>query len=52
MRVGIGGGVMGITLGYFPSKEGAEVETFEAATSLGGWQVISVESSVCVNQAE
>jgi protoporphyrinogen oxidase len=37
MRVAIvGGGVMGVTLGYFLTKEGVEVEIFEASPSLGG----------------
>jgi protoporphyrinogen oxidase len=37
MRVAIvGGGVMGVTLGYFLSKEGVEVEIFEASPGLGG----------------
>jgi protoporphyrinogen oxidase len=37
MRVAIvGGGVMGVTLGYFLSREGVEVEIFEASPSLGG----------------
>jgi protoporphyrinogen oxidase len=37
MKVGIlGGGIMGLTLGYFLVKQGAEVEIFEASPSLGG----------------
>jgi protoporphyrinogen oxidase len=37
MKVGIlGGGIMGLTLGYFLVKSGAEVEIFEASPSLGG----------------
>ena len=32
----IGGGIMGITLGYFLSKKGIQVEIFEASSSLGG----------------
>ncbi len=37
MKVGIvGGGIMGISLGYFLSREGVEVEIFEASPILGG----------------
>ncbi|NLE45698.1 MAG: NAD(P)/FAD-dependent oxidoreductase [Chloroflexi bacterium] len=37
MKVGIvGGGMMGVSLGYFLSQQGAEVEIFEAASHLGG----------------
>ncbi len=37
MRIGIvGGGMMGVSLGYFLSQQGAEVEIFEAAPRLGG----------------
>jgi protoporphyrinogen oxidase len=37
MKIGIiGGGIMGICLGYFLSQKGVEVEIFEAATGLGG----------------
>jgi protoporphyrinogen oxidase len=37
MKVAIvGGGVMGVTLGYYLSKEGVEVEIFEASPTLGG----------------
>ena len=37
MKVGIiGGGIMGMCLGYFLSQKGAEVEIFEAAPMLGG----------------
>lgn len=37
MNVGIiGGGIMGITLGYFLSRQGAKVEIFEASPTLGG----------------
>lgn len=37
MKVGIlGGGIMGISLGYFLSKKGIEVEIFEASPMLGG----------------
>ncbi len=37
MKVGIvGGGIMGISLGYFLSQCGAEVEVFEASPVLGG----------------
>jgi protoporphyrinogen oxidase len=37
MKVAIvGGGMMGVTLGYFLSKEGVEVEIFEASPALGG----------------
>ncbi len=32
----IGGGIMGISLGYFLSKEGVDVEIFEASPVLGG----------------
>lgn len=36
-RVGIvGGGIMGITLGYFLSRQGASVEIYEASPVLGG----------------
>jgi len=31
-----GGGIMGISLGYFLSRQGAKVEVFEAAPTLGG----------------
>ena len=37
MNVGIvGGGIMGISLGYFLSQQGAKVEIFEASPVLGG----------------
>lgn len=37
MKVGIvGGGIMGIGLGYFLSQQGAQVEIFEASPVLGG----------------
>jgi protoporphyrinogen oxidase len=37
MTVGIiGGGIMGISLGYFLSQQGAKVEIFEASPMLGG----------------
>jgi len=37
MNVGIiGGGIMGISLGYFLSKQGVKVEIFEASPVLGG----------------
>jgi protoporphyrinogen oxidase len=37
MKVGIvGGGIMGISLGYFLSRQGAQVEIFETAPTLGG----------------
>jgi protoporphyrinogen oxidase len=37
MRIGIvGGGLMGVSLGYFLSQKGVEIEVFEAAPELGG----------------
>jgi protoporphyrinogen oxidase len=37
MKVGIlGGGIMGVSLGYFLSKKGVQVEIFEASPMLGG----------------
>ena len=37
MRLGIvGGGILGITLGYFLSKQGAQVTIYEASDTLGG----------------
>lgn len=37
MSVGIiGGGIMGISLGYFLSRQGVKVEIYEASPSLGG----------------
>ena len=37
MRVGIiGGGIMGISLGYFLSQKGAQVDIYEASADLGG----------------
>lgn len=37
MRIGIiGGGIMGITLGYFLSRQGVEVDIYEASPILGG----------------
>lgn len=37
MKIGIiGGGIMGITLGYYLSREGYQVEIFEASPVLGG----------------
>jgi protoporphyrinogen oxidase len=37
MKVGIiGGGIMGISLGYFLTKEGVEVDIYEASSGLGG----------------
>ncbi len=36
-RIGIiGGGIMGISLGYYLTRQGAEVEIFEASPTLGG----------------
>lgn len=37
MKVGIiGGGIMGICLGYFLSRQGVDVEIFEASSTVGG----------------
>lgn len=37
MKIGIlGGGVMGISLGYFLSKKGVQVEIYEASPGIGG----------------
>lgn len=37
MKIGIlGGGIMGISLGYFLSRQGVQVEIFEASPVLGG----------------
>ena len=37
MKIGIlGGGIMGVSLGYFLSKKGIQVEIFEASPMLGG----------------
>ncbi|MFC1975633.1 NAD(P)/FAD-dependent oxidoreductase [Chloroflexota bacterium] len=37
MKVGIiGGGIMGLSLGYFLSQQGIQVEIFEASPTLGG----------------
>ena len=37
MKVGIiGGGIMGMSLGYYLTKKGVEVEIFEAGSTLGG----------------
>jgi protoporphyrinogen oxidase len=37
MKIGIlGGGIMGLSLGYFLVRSGAEVEIFEASPTLGG----------------
>ena len=37
MKIGIiGGGIMGLSLGYFLTRKGAEVEVFEASPVLGG----------------
>lgn len=37
MKVGIvGGGIMGISLGYFLSREGVQVDIYEASPTLGG----------------
>src|SRR5512141_781319 len=37
MQIGIvGGGIMGITLGYFLTRHGAKVTIFEASDTLGG----------------
>jgi protoporphyrinogen oxidase len=37
MKVGIiGGGIMGMSIGYYLSQKGAEVEIFEAGPTLGG----------------
>lgn len=37
MSIGIiGGGIMGITLGYFLARQGVQVEIFEASPTLGG----------------
>ncbi|MEZ4638893.1 MAG: FAD-dependent oxidoreductase [Caldilineaceae bacterium] len=32
----VGGGIMGISLAYFLTKQGVEVEIFEASPTLGG----------------
>lgn len=37
MKVGIiGGGIMGVCLGYYLSEQGSEVEIFEASSTIGG----------------
>lgn len=37
MKIGIvGGGIMGISLGYFLSQQGVQVEIFEASNTIGG----------------
>ncbi len=37
MKIGIlGGGIMGITIGYFLAKKGIRVEIFEASSTVGG----------------
>jgi len=52
MKVGIiGGGIMGICLGYYLSKKGAEVEIFEASPTLGGLAgPIILEDGVAVDR--
>ena len=37
MKIGIlGGGIMGVSIGYFLAKEGVQVEIFEASSTVGG----------------
>lgn len=52
MNIGIiGGGMMGISLGYFLSQQGVEVEIFEASPMLGGLvDTITLEDGVSVDR--
>lgn len=52
MTVGIiGGGMMGISLGYFLSQLGAKVEIFEACSTLGGLaNTVTLEDGVSVDR--
>lgn len=52
MKVAIvGGGIMGISLGYFLSQQGADVEIFEASPILGGLAgPISLEDGILVDR--
>ncbi|MCR4405878.1 MAG: NAD(P)/FAD-dependent oxidoreductase [Anaerolineae bacterium] len=52
MNVGIvGGGIMGVSLGYFLSQQGVNVEIFEASPSLGGLaNTVTLEDGVSVDR--
>ena len=52
MTVGIiGGGMMGVSLGYYLSQLGAKVEIFEAAPALGGLaNTVTLEDGVSVDR--
>jgi protoporphyrinogen oxidase len=52
VNVGIvGGGIMGVSLGYFLSQQGAKVEIFEASPKLGGLaNTITLEDGVSVDR--
>jgi protoporphyrinogen oxidase len=52
VNVGIvGGGIMGVSLGYFLSQQGAEVEIFEASPMLGGLAgTVTLEDGVSVDR--
>ena len=52
MNVGIvGGGLMGVSLGYFLSQQGAKVEIFEASSTLGGLaNTVTLEDGVTVDR--
>lgn len=52
MKIGIiGGGLMGVSLGYFLSQLGAQVEIFEASSALGGLaKTVTLEDGVSVDQ--
>lgn len=47
----VGGGIMGVSLGYFLSQRGAEVEIFEASPTLGGLaNTVTLEDGVPVDR--
>lgn len=52
MRVGIvGGGIMGVSIGYFLSQQGAAVEIYEASSTLGGLaNTVTLEDGVLVDR--
>ncbi|MDW8068673.1 MAG: NAD(P)/FAD-dependent oxidoreductase [Anaerolineae bacterium] len=52
MRVGIvGGGIMGLSVGYFLSRQNVDVDIYEASSSLGGLaNTVTLEDGVSVDR--
>jgi protoporphyrinogen oxidase len=47
----VGGGLMGLSLGYYLSRQGASVEIFEAASNLGGLaDTVTLEDATAVDR--